>query len=114
MICKPDFSVSTKSAYQKFSFENKKNYNFQKVLDSVNRGDILGYSNSKFNVLEDVVSKEYTEIKEIEKVMYDLGCNAAMMTGSGSAVFGIFKDKSSAEKACGSLKKYKCFLTNFI
>ena len=41
-----------------------------------------------YNVLEESAPLE--EIREIKKDMLDYGANAAMMTGSGAAVFGVF------------------------
>lgn len=114
LICKPNFSVSTKWAYENFDLSKKKNYNFKKVLNSVKTGDINCYSKYKFNVFEDVVKKYYPETEEIKKTMLNCGSKAAMMTGSGSAIFGIFDDDKTAETAISSLKKYKCFLTKFI
>ncbi len=114
LICKPDFSISTKQSYKNFDISKKKIYNFKEVQKAVESGDILSYKKYKFNVLEDAVAKDYPEIETVKNIMYKSGCDAAMMTGSGSAVFGIFKEKTDAEKAAGDLKNYECFLTNFI
>ena len=38
---------------------------------------------------------EHPEIAYIKKHLYDLGAVFSMMSGSGSAVFGIFKKKPS-------------------
>lgn len=44
------------------------------------------------------------EVREIRERMKDSGASAACMTGSGSAVFGIFRDREPAEKCAESLR----------
>lgn len=44
------------------------------------------------------------EIKVIKKILYDSGAEYSALSGSGSAVFGIFPDISAAERACSELK----------
>ena len=44
------------------------------------------------NDFEDSVFQLYPEIAAIKDKMYDLGAVYASMSGSGSAVFGIFKE----------------------
>lgn len=51
------------------------------------------------NDFEGVVFAEYPEIKKIKEVMVQSGAMLSMMTGTGSTVFGIFKNKRAAEEA---------------
>ena len=44
------------------------------------------------------MEKFYPEIKEIKKLMVDNGAISSIMTGSGSAVFALFKDNDSLNK----------------
>jgi len=46
--------------------------------------------------------------------MKSLGAICSMMTGSGSAIFGIFDDKISALKAFKNFDSHRVFLTKFI
>lgn len=43
--------------------------------------------------------------------MVELGAENSVMTGSGSAVFGIFDNERLAEKCCENLKKSGFFAT---
>jgi len=52
-----------------------------------------------FNDLEEVVIKRYPIIEYIKEKMVACGAIYSLMSGSGSTVFGIFRDRSSAEKA---------------
>lgn len=58
-----------------------------------------------FNDFEEVIIKRYSEINEIKKVMVACGAKGSLMSGSGSTVFGIFRDRRSAERACATVKE---------
>jgi 4-diphosphocytidyl-2-C-methyl-D-erythritol kinase len=58
--------------------------------------------------LEGAVSKINLEVKENIELLKNLGADNALMTGSGSAVYGIFNDKKLLKKAYENLKpKFK-------
>lgn len=50
------------------------------------------------NDFEDSVSQQYPEIKKIKEKLYSLGAVYASMSGSGSAVYGIFKKEPKVKK----------------
>jgi 4-diphosphocytidyl-2-C-methyl-D-erythritol kinase len=43
------------------------------------------------------VYKQYPEIRNIEEQLYQLGAEYAVMTGTGSTVYGVFKEKINTE-----------------
>lgn len=49
------------------------------------------------------------EVAHIRNSMTDCGALSAVMTGSGSAVFGLFRDKNVAENCCKILEKQGFF-----
>lgn len=55
------------------------------------------------NLFEDAV--ELDEVSQIRSSMKAMGASAAVMTGSGSAVFGLFQDANSADKCREALEK---------
>ena len=57
------------------------------------------------NVLESVTVAEYPIIDKIKKQMTEQGALISMMSGSGPTVFGIFDNKTDAEKAAEFFKK---------
>ena len=65
-----------------------------------------------YNVFEDVLPPRCSEIALIKSKLLDLGALGASMTGTGSAVFGLFVDGETAKKAWEILKlQYReCFL----
>jgi 4-diphosphocytidyl-2-C-methyl-D-erythritol kinase len=55
------------------------------------------------NDLEAGVSKRFPVIAKIKKELLNQGAIGALMTGSGSTVFGLFADQDTASKATESL-----------
>jgi 4-diphosphocytidyl-2-C-methyl-D-erythritol kinase len=49
------------------------------------------WKNLIVNDFEKSVFPKYPQIGELKQLLYDLGANFASMSGSGSAVFGIFR-----------------------
>ena len=56
------------------------------------------------NDLEAPVVARHPEIGELVEALRDSGASYGAMSGSGSAVFGLFGDRESAESAAGRLK----------
>ena len=57
-----------------------------------------------FNDLEQVTIGKFPEIKTIKKALLDLGAEAALMSGSGPSVFGLYKDAQQATKAIHGIR----------
>lgn len=114
LIYKPDFSISTKWVYENLNLKNKKTYNLKENLYLLKEGKTDFFRTKMFNVLEGVSIQKYSEIEGIKTTLKNLGADGAMMTGSGSAVFGIFTDEIKAKSAFESLKNNNVFLTKFI
>jgi len=95
----PGFTVSTGWAYNSINKYNlltkstKNNIIYNYTLDINTVKSLL------YNDFESVVNKRHAEIPEIKKKLLKTGAQGALMSGSGSSVFGIFPDKASAEKA---------------
>ncbi len=50
------------------------------------------------NDFEESVFALYPEIGEVKRALLDAGAVYASMSGSGSAVFGLFDDENAAER----------------
>jgi len=59
-----------------------------------------------YNDFEPIIEKRCPIIKEIKNKLIKAGASGALMTGSGSTVFGIFKSKKDASKAKAIMKKH--------
>ena len=65
----------------------------------LNTIDILKLKDILTNDFEKVVFPAYPEIENIKNRLYKSGAIFALMTGSGSTVYGLFPDTASAQKA---------------
>ena len=69
----------------------------QEAAEALEKGDLAGLCGSLYNVFEEVTA--LPELSEIRQELRQSGALAAMMTGSGSAVFGIFPEEAAAKAA---------------
>lgn len=106
VVCKPDFSVSTPELFQKLdeTFIEKRP-DHRQMMSNLQKGELLGIGGSLCNVFEPVVMAEHFAVNYIRSMMYTYGAYGAQMTGSGSAVFGIFDSFEYATVACTMLKE---------
>lgn len=112
LIYKPDFSISTKWAYENLKLNEKPEYNIEVIKENLKNENYK--FNDIFNYLENISIKEYPEILNIKNKMLGLGATGSLMSGSGSSVFGIFNDIVKAKNALKTFGNTKVFLTKFI
>ncbi len=99
LVVKPDFSMSTAFVYNNLSSDYYNLYKSNDILNYISSGDFNKAVLSVQNTLEKVVEKFHPEINAIKEMMIQNGALSSLMTGSGSAVFGLYPDKESFESA---------------
>ena len=100
LVCKPDIFVSTKEVYQSLDIKNiEKRPDNKLLIENLKNDDIVSVSNNMVNVLEEVTSKKYSDIKAIENIIIKNGAMGTMMSGSGPTVFGFFDNEEKAKRA---------------
>lgn len=101
VLVKPAFSVSTRQVYQAFSLENaEKAGDMEQLIQKIKQKDIQGMCRTMGNVLETVTIKKHPIIRQIKNQMLQMGALAALMSGSGPTVFGLFLEKEQAQQCC--------------
>ena len=100
LIAKPNTGLSTKKVYESLDIENLNKSGFKhrdvKEMVSVIESDkdekikIKEIADSLNNILELPSIKLLPFIEDIKKTMMDNNCLGCLMSGSGTAVFGIF------------------------
>jgi 4-diphosphocytidyl-2-C-methyl-D-erythritol kinase len=86
IILKPNISVSTPEAYSNVIPRNPK---FR--LPQIIKTPVEDWKNLIVNDFEKSVFTKYPQIAELKQLLYDSGASYSSMSGSGSAVFGIFR-----------------------
>lgn len=88
-IIKPPQSVSTAEAYRHIKIAQPEIL----VKDVLEKYPLNEWKNLLFNVFEDYAFSKIPELLQIKNLLYKNGASYALMSGSGSAVFGIFEEK---------------------
>ncbi len=100
VIAKPARGMSTKAVFAEIDNHLiEKHPDTKTMLSAIENGDIPSVAANVYNVFEPVISADVRDISRIKDVLLDSGALCASMTGSGSAVFGIFTSRQEAEKA---------------
>ncbi len=103
LIAKPNFSVSTKLAFQGFDEQEQPQHaDVEGMLSALEQGDLAEISAKLGNVFEPFCRPE--EIAMLKEIMKKQGAAGALMSGSGSAVFALFEDKTKAESCAEILR----------
>ena len=107
LIVKPTFSMSTKFVYENLHLDEIAVHpDIDGMKEALYQRDLIGVTDRMENVLEQVTKKHYPAIGEIKDIMRKEGALNALMSGSGSTVFGIFKSKKTAEKAAAACHEH--------
>ena len=99
-VVKPPKGVSTKALFQGLSLPRKR-VETVRCLARLGQNDLKGAARYMENALEGPAVELVPEIGEIKADLLERGALAACMTGSGSAVFGLFADEEGARAAVG-------------
>lgn len=110
VVVYPGFSISTREAYQGLRYDVldpnlalTKSENLHKsLLLMVRNGPLERYLH---NDLEAVMSPRYPALARVKHALNQNGAKCALMTGSGSCVFGLFHDPQNADLARRKLSK---------
>lgn len=114
VICKPAFSISTAELFGRIDGRSVRTHpDTAGLVAAMERGDLPGTAVRMYNVFEDVLPRNAGDVFSIRSALLDAGALGAVMTGTGSAVFGLFDALPRAEKARDELgRSYRdCVLT---
>lgn len=114
VVC-PNFQVSTGTVYKNLNLRLTK---CEKALKHFPfRKQKFDISRHLCNDLETVTAARYPVIGDIKRQLAAQGAEGALMTGSGTTVFGLFADAASAERAFSTLarnRNWRLFLTDLL
>jgi 4-diphosphocytidyl-2-C-methyl-D-erythritol kinase len=104
VVGKPAESVSTAAAYQRFdALPAPRRTASLPMRAALARGDLAGIAGLLYNDLEAAVLPVAPETARLERDLLAAGCLGALMTGSGSAAFGVARDEAHAQAVAGDL-----------
>jgi 4-diphosphocytidyl-2-C-methyl-D-erythritol kinase len=108
LLVLPSVSVSTASVYKGLPASLTSQDKDSKIIKFLDNRD-LGFLE---NDLEETVFRTYPQIKAIKNLIQKQGSELTLMSGSGSAVFGLFHQRHKAVKTLRALmNEHKAVLT---
>lgn len=86
-VVHPNVHSNTANAYRELDPDRKRTTGLRKIIETI---PIIEWKNCLFNHFEASVFKSIPQAKEIKESFYEKGAVYASLSGSGSAVYGIF------------------------
>ena len=106
VICKPEFSISTPELFRKLDQTPLRAHpDTAGLIRAIESGDLPEMCRRMYNVFEDVDDRRLRTVAEIKSILLDYGALGAMMTGTGSAVFGVFASDAATDEVCTVLRR---------
>jgi 4-diphosphocytidyl-2-C-methyl-D-erythritol kinase len=114
IVVAPDVHVSTAQAYRDLS---------PRLTSESLQNKIIGFQSPVWgrsvetpsqNDFEEVVFAQHPSLAAIKKRLLRAGATAALMTGSGSAIFGLYPDRNRISIALQSLGAARAFPVSFV
>ncbi len=113
VICKPPFAIRTPELFAKIdSRRSRLHPDTAGIIAALERGEVEAVARRMYNVFEDVLPRSAGEIAMLKSRLLDCGALGSVMSGTGSALFGVFEDAKRAETAYNVLKSEvkECYL----
>lgn len=104
VIVKPKIGICTKEAYEKSdSSEFLAIKGMDKITEAICEANIKSIAKNLYNKFEEVTA--LPEVETIKEFMLKCGALGASMTGSGSAIFGIFDNDNMRDDCARKLEE---------
>ena len=108
VVAKPKESINTKGIYAEYDKKHSDDYTKQstdKMEKALLSADLAEVAKYVMNDFEEICIPRLYEIEKIKSRMCRLGAVCSQMSGSGSAVFGLFDKEDRAKLCFDELKK---------
>jgi 4-diphosphocytidyl-2-C-methyl-D-erythritol kinase len=110
ILVKPRVGISTKKSFAKLDLSSCEHPNCELVKDNLINNNYEELCTNVGNSLEQPSFIIVPKIKDIKNDLVEAGCDVAIMSGSGSTVFGLSKSESVINKANDILKNKGYFV----
>lgn len=98
LLVKPKKGVMTKKAFENIDYQNCIHPDVDKLKEALETNDYLNVCNNLANTLEASSFKLNDQIETIKNDLIKIGFDGSLMTGSGSTVFGLTRNKEILEQ----------------
>jgi 4-diphosphocytidyl-2-C-methyl-D-erythritol kinase len=109
VLVAPGIHVSTPEAYRRLSPRLTTESQQNKIVSFQSQAWDPASGGAAVNDFETVVFEQHGDLAILKKRLTGAGASTAMMTGSGSALFGLFRNRDEVTHAIASLKELRTF-----
>ena len=112
LLVLPDIQISTRWAYKNLNLTlTRKNDDYKFRGFAFQNLDLIDFRSKFYNDFENLVFKHHPQLASVKAELYDMSAEYASLSGSGSALFGLFASQSTAEEAYSELRqRVNCLL----
>jgi len=102
VLALPPFPIRTAFIYQNLLLQSLTSKDKESKMNRFLKTQEFGFLENK---LEETVFSFYPQLKDFKSLFQSQGAELSLVTGTGSAVFGLFKEKEKAEKCLEKIKE---------
>lgn len=103
VVCKPPAGMSTPRAYALLDqYPLSSTQATPRMMDALEAGNLRRVAKGLANRFDETI--RMTQVRGVKRAMLGIGALGAMMTGSGSGVYGIFETEQQAKAAMKGLE----------
>jgi 4-diphosphocytidyl-2-C-methyl-D-erythritol kinase len=114
VLVAPGIHVSTPEAYRRLSPRLTSESLQNKIVSFQSHTWDPASRLAAVNDFETVVFEQHQDLAILKKRLIGVGASTAMMTGSGSALFGLFRSRDEVAHAIASLREQKIFRISLV
>ncbi|HAF17641.1 MAG: 4-(cytidine 5'-diphospho)-2-C-methyl-D-erythritol kinase [Thermacetogeniaceae bacterium] len=104
VLVRPLYTISTAKVYSLYQSKGREPQT-PGLIEALQKGEYHKIPGLLGNDLEEVTVSLHPEIGDIKQQLFLLGAAAALMSGSGPTVFGLFHDQGTARQAAERIRE---------
>ncbi|MDF1662585.1 MAG: 4-(cytidine 5'-diphospho)-2-C-methyl-D-erythritol kinase [Planctomycetota bacterium] len=111
VLLTPGVHCSTAKVFQTLKKNRRSLHSVKEMLRAIEAGDNEGIARALFNRLEEPSFEHWPELARCKEELLARGCLGALMSGSGSSIFGIARDQAHSETLAAEMDNAQAMST---
>lgn len=103
LLLKPEASLSTKEVFVRYRHQDSERADLERTVSMLKTGEYRSLQSCCINSLQTPAIELLPPIQNLIQILYKNGAHFAQMSGSGSAVYGVFASRDEAKQAFHSV-----------
>lgn len=105
LVVKPNFTCNTKAMYEKLdnTLNLKQSFYTDEIINILKNGKTIDFKNKLYNAFEYALEQQ-DELNSLKEDFKNTGAIDALLSGSGSCIFGIYSSKKDITSAYNFMK----------